>query len=156
MEKEGTSYIYGSAARELERPIERPYYNDAEEFRRRQQQRKQIQRRPKRKQKLDKVSLLITMITFAAVMVVGVSYIHLQFQSTYLSKNVVKLKKEVVNMEKENRAALVDVESSVNLEQIYEKATKKLGMKEATDDQIYTYKSQKSTQVRQHGSIPSE
>ena len=108
------------------------------------------------KKKIDKVAVLLTCVTFLAVMFVGISYIHLQFESTYLSKSVVNLQSEVVNMEKENAAAKMELDNSMNLTQIYEKATKELGMKQVREDQIFTYVSRKSTQVRQHGTIPTE
>ena len=146
MTRQNTSYVYGSAARQT---APRPSYNSEEEIRRRQRERQNYRRRQRRqpKPKLDKVSLLLTMITFAAVMVVGIFYIRLQFQSTYLSKSVVKLQSEVVELEKENATSEMELENSVNLREVYKKATKELGMREATSDQIFTYESKKSTQI---------
>ncbi len=154
MARQTTPYVYGSAARQV---APRPYNNE-EEIRRRQRERRDYRKRQRTqpKPKLDKVALLLTFITFASVMVVGIIYLHLQFQSTYLSKNVVRLQSEVVDMEKENTAAAMELENSVDLDAIYKKATKELGMKEATSDQVYTYESKKSTQVRQHSDIPTE
>lgn len=149
MTRQTAAYMYGSTAKAMETA---PLRRREEEIRRRQNPRPRTQ--PKRK--IDKVSVFLTCLTFAAVMIVGISYLHLQFQSTYLSKNVVNLQSEVVEMEKENTTAAMNLENSINLSEIYEKATKELGMKEARDDQIYTYESKKSTQVRQHGSIPTE
>ena len=83
-------------------------------------------------------------------------YLHLQFESTYLSKSVVKLQSEVVDMEKENAAAQMKLDEDMSLSEIYEKATKELGMKLAKKDQIYTYSSKKSTQIRQHASVPAD
>ena len=59
-------------------------------------------------------------------------------------------------MEKENAAAIKELDDSLDLASIYDKATKKLGMVAAKENQIFTYKSRKSTQVRTHGDIPSE
>lgn len=149
MARQTAAYVYGSAARNLEA---RPLPRREEEIRRK----KRAQPRPQPKKKLDKVAVLLTCITFLAVMVVGISYIHLQFESTYLSKNVVNLQSEVVDMEKENAAAMLELDNSMSLTQIYEKATKELGMKQAREDQICTYTSRKSTQVRQHGTVPEK
>ncbi len=77
-------------------------------------------------------------------------YLKLQFQNTYLSKGVVGLESEVVEMEKENSNALQELEEELDLGAIYKKATKELGMKSAKSDQIFTYESKKSTQVRLH------
>lgn len=119
MARQTAAYVYGSAARNLEA---RPLPRREEEIRRK----KRAQPRPQPKKKLDKVAVLLTCITFLAVMVVGISYIHLQFESTYLSKNVVNLQSEVVDMEKENAAAMLELDNSMSLTQIYEKATKEL------------------------------
>ena len=69
---------------------------------------------------------------------------------------VVNLQKEVVELEKENSTARMEMENSIDLNEIYKKATKEFGMKTAGKNQILTYESRKSTQVRQHGSIPAE
>lgn len=89
-------------------------------------------------------------------MAAGILYLRLQFQSTYLNKSVVNLQSEVVEMEKENAAAIKELDNAVDLTAIYNKATKELGMVAASEDQIDTYESRKSTQVRTHGDIPSE
>ena len=142
-------YTHGSAARQLET---QPLRRREEEIRRREQQERRVQ--PKRR--VDKVSVVLTCITFAAVMIVGLFYLRLQFQSTYLNKSVVNLQSEVVEMEKENAAAEKELDNAVDLTAIYNKATKELGMIAAREDQIDTYESRKSTQVRTHGDIPAE
>ena len=63
---------------------------------------------------------------------------------------MVELESKVVEMEKTNQAALTELENTMDLKAIYKKATKELGMSSATSDQIYTYESKKSTQVRLH------
>lgn len=147
MARQTTPYVYGNTARNT---APRPYYNNEEEIRRRQQERKQHNKRRQPKPRVDKVAVFLTCMTFAAVMVVGIFYIHLQFKSTYLSKSVVELESEVVEMEKTNKAAMTELENSLDLKEIYKKATKELGMKAASQEQIYTYESKKSTQIRQH------
>jgi len=146
-------YMYGSEARALETA---PIRRREEEIRRRQRESQNPRPRTQPKTRIDKVSVLLTCVTFVAVMMVGIFYLHLQFQSTYLSKSVVNLQSEVVEMEKKNTAATTKLENSLNLTEIYEKATKDLGMAQPREDQVYTYVSKKSTQVRQHGSIPVE
>ena len=148
MARQSTAYIYGSTARALERePIRRQ-----EEIRRRQRTSSRTQPKPR----IDKAAVILTCLTFLSVMVVGIAYLHLQFQSTYLNKSVVNLQNEVLELERENAAAQMNLENSLDLSEVYEIATKKLGMAEAKDNQIFTYESKKSTQVRQHGTIPEE
>ena len=45
---------------------------------------------------------------------------------------------------------------TTRLTAIYNKATKQLGMVAASENQMDTYESRKSTQVRTHGDIPAE
>lgn len=150
MDRRTGTYIYGSEAREWET---QPLRRREEEIRRRQRQ--QQRKRPAPKRKVDKVAVLFICITFVAAMGVGIGYLHLQFEATYLSKNVLNLQREVVEMEEENSAARMNLENSVNLDEIYAEATEKLGMKVAKKGRVFTYKSRKSTQVRQHGQIPA-
>ncbi|MCR5691838.1 MAG: hypothetical protein K6G62_06420 [Eubacterium sp.] len=140
-------YNYGSAARKLQ--AAQPLRRRQEEIRREQQR----QRRAVPKKKIDKVSVILTIITFAAVMFVGMFYIRLQFQSTYLSESVVNLQSEVTNLEKDNAVAEMELDSKLNLQEIYNKAVKELGMTQPKDNQVFTYESKKSTQVRQYSPI---
>lgn len=142
-----TPYVYGSAA---PRPL------PGDEFERRRQRQYRPQPRPKKKTRIDKVAVLFTCLTFAAVMAAGIIYLRLQFQSTYLNKSVVNLKSEVVELEKLNTTAEKELDNNVDLTAIYDRATNQLGMVAASEDQIDTYESRKSTQVRRHGNIPEK
>ena len=157
-----TPYVYGSAAPNIEVMPRRE-----DDYERRRQTRPVSRPRPKRKAKIDKVAVLLTALTFFVVMAAGIFYLRLQFQSTYLSKSVVNLQSEVVNMERENTVAEMELDNknataekelddSVDLTAIYNKATKQLGMVAASENQMDTYESRKSTQVRTHGDIPAE
>ncbi len=150
MAAQRSPYVYGNAARNLE----------VEPVRREEIDRRYVTQRPRPRTKprarVDKVAVLLTCITFVAVMAAGIIYLRLQFQSTYLNKSVVSLQTEVMDMEKENSAALKDLDNSLDLSAIYEKATKELGMSEPEESQVDTYESRKSTQVRTHADIPEE
>lgn len=137
-----TTYIYGNTARKLSAE---PARRIEEEPGRRPRRRLQPVRR-----RVDRVSVALIVITFAIAFSVCYYYLKLQFQNTYLSKGVVGLESEVVEMEKENSNALQELEEELDLGAIYKKATKELGMKSAKSDQIFTYESKKSTQVRLH------
>ena len=151
MARQTVSYIYGSAARELQTaPLRR------EEIERSRQIQREPHKRVRRKAKVDKVAVFFVCLTFVMVMAVGFLYLRIKFQSTYLNKSVVNLQSEIIEMEKENAAAIKELDDSLDLASIYDKATKKLGMVAAKENQIFTYKSRKSTQVRTHGDIPSE
>lgn len=146
-----TPYVYGSAAPNIEVMPRRE-----DDYERRRQTRPVSRPRQKRKAKIDKVAVLLTALTFFVVMAAGIFYLRLQFQSTYLNKSVVKLQSEVVEMEKKNATAEKELDDSVDLTAIYNKATKQLGMVAASENQMDTYENRKSTQVRTHGDIPAE
>ena len=138
-------YIYGSAA-----PAYRP--DPQREIRKERGPQRAPHRVPKKK--VDKVAVLIATATFAIAFFVCFSYLQKQFQSTYLSKNIVSLENEIVELEKQNAAASDEVKTSSNLKRIYKKATKELGMVSAKNSQVFSYKSKKSNQIRQYADIP--
>ena len=138
-----TSYIYGNAARKLQvEPARRIEREPSGTPRRRP--------KPRVKRRVDKLSVLLIAVTFAIALTVCYSYIRLHFSSTYLSKRVASLESEVLEMETENSNEWQALEENVDLNEIYKKATKELGMRSAKSDQIFTYESKKSTQVRLH------
>ena len=137
-----TTYIYGNTARKLSAEPARRI--EGEPGRRPRRRPQPVRRR------VDRVSVALIVITFAIAFSVCYYYLKLQFQNTYLSKGVVGLESEVVEMEKENSNALQELEEELDLGAIYKKATKELGMKSAKSGQIFTYESKKSTQVRLH------
>ncbi|MBP3702403.1 MAG: septum formation initiator family protein [Lachnospiraceae bacterium] len=145
--EERNRYVYGSTARELyTQPVRTP----------RREEEQEVVRRPKRKpkKKIDRVSVLIFAVTLAAAFFVCFSYLSKRFEATYLGNEIVKLENEVVELEKENATLSENVENSIDLGTIYQKARKELGMVSAKDNQVFYYQSKKSTQVRQHGNIP--
>ncbi len=150
MARQTAAYVYGNTARELREPLQR------EQIERRRRAGQGKRTRVRTKPKVDKVAVFLVCLTFAAVMAAGIIYLRIKFQSTYLNKSVVNLQSEVVEMEKQNEAAVKELDNSLDLTAIYNKATKELGMVAAKENQIFSYESRKSTQVRTHGDIPSE
>lgn len=138
-----TAYIYGNTARKLGAEPARRIEREPERRPRRRPQ-------PARRKRVDKVSVILIAITFAIVFSMCYYYLQLQSRNTFLGKSVVGLENEVMEMEKENSNALQALDQNVDLAEIYKKATKELGMKSAKNNQIFTYESKKSTQVRLH------
>ena len=141
-------YTFGSAARAVEAA---PDY-DRNPGRRINREPKPIEV-PEKRRKADLFSIGVIVFTFLAVMLVGIIYLNLNFQSTYLSKNVIKLQREVVELEKSNHVLSEQMEDGVNLKKIYKKA-KKLGMKPMKESKIATYTRKKSAEIRCYGEIP--
>ena len=142
-------YTFGSAARDIGTM---PDYNE-NPGRRINREPKAIEA-PAPRKKVDIFSIGVVVLTFLAVMVVGIIYLNLNFQSTYLSKSVVRLEGEVVELQKANAATEEQLEDGVNLKEIYKKATKELGMKPIRKSQIVTYQRRMSNEIRQYGEIP--
>ena len=142
-------YVFGTAARAYDTM---PDFDEHEG--RRVSREPRVIERPVSKPRIDLFSVGLIVLTFAAVMIVGIIYLNLNFQSTYLSKSVVKLQGEVVELQKSNTAMSEQLEDGVNLKEIYKKATKELGMKPMKKSQIVTYLSKKTNEIRQYAAIP--
>ena len=149
MNERNNVYVFGTAARAYASPL--PSYEERDE--RQKRVREEQKRRAKTRIKANPFTVLMVFVTFALVMVSGIIYLNLNFQSTYLSKNVIKLQREVVDLEKSNNATEKQMEDGVNLKKIYKKATK-LGMKPMKKSKIVTYTRKKSTEIRCYGDIP--
>lgn len=143
-------YVFGTAARKYD---SMPDFNEHEGRVIRREPK--VIERPKTHAKPDLIAIGLIVLTFALVMVVGIIYLNLNFQSTYLSKSVVRLQSEVAEMQKDNAAVAEQLEDGVNLKQIYKKATKELGMKPMKKSQIVTFTRRNSTEIRQYGEIPA-
>lgn len=144
MAKQINAYITGNAARRLyEEPVRAPH----------REPERRLRRRPEAKpakRRVDKLAVVLIIATFAVAFAACYGYLRLQFENTYLNKSVVALENEVVEMEKSNANEKQALDNAVDLDSIYDKATKELGMKSAKNNQVYTYNSKKSTQVRLH------
>ena len=143
-------YVFGTAARKYDAM---PDYNEhAGRYVRRETH---VIERPKTHSRPDFLAIALILLTFTAVMVVGIFYLNLNFRSTCLSKSVVKLESEIVELQKNNAATAEQLEDGVNLKEIYKKATKELGMKPVKKSQIVTFTRRNSTEIRQYGEIPA-
>ncbi len=140
MAKAERVYLYdGNAARQ---------WNTLPEEIPEQHPKQQPKRQPKPKKKTSK--LLMASIGVSALIVVGTIFTMLneQLTVTNLQSEVVALESQVTDLQRENINARQDLEEEVNLQDIYDKAMKELGMRTPDKKQIYTYESKKSTQVR--------
>ncbi|MBO4396463.1 MAG: hypothetical protein J5819_08980 [Eubacterium sp.] len=143
-------YVFGTAARKYDTM---PDFNEHEG--RHVNREPRVIERPKTHRKPDFLAIGLIVLTFVAVMVTGIIYLNLNFQSTYLSKSVVKLESEVVELQKNNAATAEQLEDGVNLKEIYKRATKVLGMKPVKKSQIVIFTRKNSTEIHQYGDIPS-
>ncbi len=92
----------------------------------------------------------------AAIVMLGFTFVYLYTQSDVRSmKNDISvLQREIEEKQEENEAKYDDILASVDLSEVYKKATKELGMVRAQNNKIYTYKNKKSDLVKQYADIP--
>lgn len=147
------TYIDGNAVRKLEPDFERDYRTSPKKV-------------PKKKKKVKKgtVERVRGMDTFSviflsiAVALTGfscVKFLEVQAEVTHLTKQISKVEDQIVQMKEENKIEKADIDTNMDLDQVYKKATKELGMVHPSKKQIVSYKSTKSDTVQQYGEIPS-
>lgn len=140
-----SGYIEGNAARQVAAPDKRRYEEP-------QRSTKTLPRR--RKKKVSVLSLIVTSAAIFACVYLCVSYVMVYSDITATSKEIASLKAQITETKASNEAAYEEIDSSVDLNAIYERATGKLGMVPAKKNQVFTYNNQKSDRVRQYSDIP--
>ena len=117
---------------------------------------KQVQTRTMPAQNWDLKSLLFIIAAVAVAFFMCISYLEAQETITAMSKRAASLESEIMTLKNENDAAYNRIDSSVDLQYVYEVAVNELGMVHAKDKQVVAYHSRKSNSVRQYGEIPTE
>ena len=108
-------------------------------------------------QKVKSMNLVYVMFLSAAAIVCAVAcgiFISLQTSISTNMKSVAELQTQVSDLKARNDALEKNIETSVDLEQIKQKAINDLGMKYPAADQVVTYSVQSSDYMNQYGSVP--
>lgn len=133
-----SSYEFGTSPRKVE-----PEYIPNKKRKKKkvntkkQEEKKEIQKKAKekvKKKKLEKIRK--TKIVFSVILMFGV-LLAISYRSSIINNTfseVKQLKKELAAIEKENQQIKVNIESSLNYNNV-EKEAKKLGMQKLTNDQ---------------------
>lgn len=100
-------------------------------------------------------------VAFLAVAVsitclVCAAYVHLQADITTRMSNISALEKEIADLKTDNDTTLKRVNTSINLNEIKEKAIAELGMVYAAPDQIAYYSIEDSDYMTQYEEIPGK
>lgn len=100
----------------------------------------------------------VFILAVCAVMTLGVcvSYLKLQAENTRSVKNIAALENQLSDLITENDDAYNRLVSSIDLNDIREKAINELGMVYAGSDQVVLYDRQTNDYVRQYGEVPKE
>lgn len=154
--KRYSNYIDGNAAKVLtmpERDYERRRQNQPE---REREQRREQQRKSKQKprKKVSFISLLLTMTSIGLAMYMCISYIMLYSNVLTTEKEIATIESQIAELAADNEEAYESIETSVDLKDIYKKATNKLGMVHASKDQVYSYSNKRNDRVIQYSEIP--
>jgi cell division protein FtsL len=96
------------------------------------------------------LSRVIVMLALMAAMTAAlIGYIKLQADVTASSQNIAELEQQLSEMKAENDAAYNEINDSISLEEVREKAIKDLGMKYADRDQVVVYSGAEEDAVHQ-------
>ena len=150
------SYIHGSAA-------PKPEQDGREEqlIRRRQQdigknvkKHHRIRRNQERAMYMDLPYVIILTLASICTLYLCVNYLHIQSAITARMHNIEAMEEKLEKMRTENDALETSINTSIDLNEIYEIATKELGMVYAKKDQVLLYDKTESEYVRQYEDIP--
>lgn len=149
------AYVDGNTVRRLDTlPRRRQEEERREEERRQRIIRRRIQNQPVHMPGIDRLSLVFLALVLAMTLYICFTYIQTQ-NEVYEQKNqVVKMESSIASQKESNNIAYQEIIDSVDLSEVYQKATEELGMVQAQSNQIYTYQSKKSDTVKQYGEIP--
>lgn len=154
----GQAYVEGSAARAYD--VE-PLRREQERKRREEEyQRRERERRNPYSERLNFRSTpcicVVLIMAVAAVFYLCFSYVQTQNQLHEQRQQVVAIQSDIAQMKEDNEQEYQTVVDSVDLADVYRKATQELGMVRAKKDQVYTYQNKKSDMVKQYGEIPEQ
>ncbi len=124
-----------------------------------------LQRAPRRVSKMAAANrerslrMNLTYVTFLAVtavlsVFVCVTYLRLQANYTALQKQTTALESSLASLKLDNDAEYNRIVSSVNLDEIKDKAMNKFGMVYASAGQVVTYEAPGSDYVKQYTDVP--
>jgi cell division protein FtsL len=148
-----TYYVEGNVARNMQAV---PDYQVEELPSRREQPKRREQRRTRVNTGMDAFSFLFFAIAVTVTLYTCIEYLSVQSNITQMEKEVVTLEGDLMKLKNENRAAVSQINTSLDLNYIYKVATKQLGMVYPDGNQVITYKSTVSDYVRQYADIPEE
>lgn len=117
---------------------------------------KKINRRIAGVHKESSVSPAFALVILGAAVVIltlCINYIQLQTDIRVRLNNINSMEAELANLISENNVLEKQVSSYIDLDEVYDIATKELGMRYPTNNQIVYYESTNPEYVRQYGAI---
>lgn len=143
------SYVEGNTVRKLQVEPRR-----REEDLPQRKLRRSHQRRPVKMAGIDGVSFAFLICALAVVITVAFTYITMQNNVHVMKNSVVELQTQIAEAKEANNEKYEEIMGKVDLADVYKKATEKLKMVRAENNQVYTYENKKSDMVKQYADIP--
>ena len=147
---------YGSAAPQLkpqeaprpQRPVRKPAGSQSVRHNHR------IRRNQERALYMDLPYVIMLTIASVFTLYLCINYLHLQSSITARMHHIETMEAHLEKLKAENDALETSINTSIDLNEIYEIATKELGMVYAKKDQVLLYDKTESEYVRQYEDIP--
>lgn len=145
------SYVYGNTVRK---------YNREQTTRERQKEseirRKNLKIRRNKQAALEMDLPYLIMLTIASIAALFIIYNYLSVQSMFANniKSIEAYEKKLEFLKNSNDELEIRINTSTDLDKIYEVATKELGMVYAKKEQVIRYDKTESEYVRQYEDIP--
>lgn len=143
------TYIEGNTVRKASAVPKR-----REEIEKRPERRRYPKRQPVAMPGISPKSFIFLTVMLCAVVFTGFSYLSTQSDIRGMKEKIISMQSEIASKREENNEAYQEIVDSVDIAEIYEKATRKLKMKQAENNQIFTYSNKKSDMVKQYADIP--
>ncbi|BCK00192.1 septum formation initiator family protein [Anaerocolumna chitinilytica] len=160
------TYYDGNAVRKLKEYPDEEYYQEQEPERTypgsnpevrsnpRVQRNPKVRKRAKEKQALNIFSVLFLTVAICATLYTCIGYLKVQMEITQKNDKIASLERKLSKLVNDNDASLAKIDTSVDLNYIYNYATKELGMVYPDDKQVITFKENESDYVKQYADIP--
>ncbi len=172
--KQQNNYYDGNAVRKLKEYPEEEYYQEQEpeidypevevnpRVRRKPgvqenpgvRRNPRVRRRAKEKPALNIFSVLFLTIAICATLYSCIGYLKVQTEITQKNDKIAGLERKLSKLVNDNDASLAKIDTSVDLNYIFNYATKELGMVYPNDKQVITFKKNESDYVKQYADIP--
>ena len=143
------SYVEGNTVRKADTLPKR-----RERIQERPEPRKYPERQPAVMPGISGRNFIFLTAMLTIMVMTGFTYLSTQSDVRGMKKKIVAMQSQIAEQKEENDAAYQEIVDSVAISEIYKKATEKLRMVQAENNQIYTYKNKKSDMVKQYADIP--
>ncbi len=145
-------YVSGNTVRQTVPERERRVYTDSRNMR---HSKREIRAR-ERALTMNAPHVIFLAVVSLVCLAMCVAYLHIQSDISKTRTSIADLKTQISTVQSQNDALNYAINSYVDVDNIYKLATTKLGMRQATDNQISYYKPSESGYTIQYGDIPDK